>query len=1548
MLTGYGIARFEASDARSGSRLVSHILAQVSRDSVFSDALQLVRHYSDLSVERAALEYFENLVVMESSTSGAHSVESETERRSRLIRNTVNELKATYASGSGETWRILLIMEETVSMGLLMLEQLESQEAAQSPLLMVDTPFFLRMLAAVVDVFLDESSEMDVPALKDGANGFERRQQDSLLHPRLLADLQRVLRIHTEWRVIVSIKTLRDPEHVADRVRAFIQPDSLFTSVEKKSAQSGGLSKIGKGKRRASMAPDVAGAAKRLRLEVGSSAAHTVDDDQQDDQKTALAFDLHRYATTMGMSGEDFQSLVAQVAAEHGDIVRAVQYSRDLFSRRRGNVTAAFAADGPTSSSGSALKNISLSISKFTAKHADKIYSLHSAPMGGRGHISQPLTLAQIARVQAPKYSLELLRYAISVCDHDSFEETFVLLKNATLLDDIMRSTQLTDVATIPVDQHEGHGERKIYGKWFREDTMCVLPSAQTMHLATRFAVAEHCLLATYADTCAMGITSQSSAITSQDLIASKRFVSFLVENNADLLSLQVILSMRWLPEDALAVVQTQLVRLLSTVFQSRRIDNLLGLGLMLAMDQRDAFNSFRKQISRENVAKDFYRFQQLAKIGADAARAWQQIAFLHQCVELEGNARWWHYLNLLEIQCDHKAFQSERRDLNYIRTLVPTLLAKSSYDYYTIQEFTRHYQIEDSYPALVYVEALLTVPEATSTKTLEYQDKIVGVLEDIHEQHLVSMLLKVLPKIPGTDYDRLLFVFRLLLEHTSYDDKDEVERRIEVLQVLKVYALSRRSGMMAKLAHARPRAVTPQGGIDLQIEELICFHRVMSKPLEILPEILTTRNFAILCNLVAPLRLKSDELLMLLLKNVVDGHRQTLEIVDENNERSAMRQALSGSELERLFGILDSLSAVESKITASEWLAEHLQTPHHKLRSLKFALQAAIASSRSGQRADDPADVTNSDFRGLQAVTRIEHKVIRVKLQLIFAESGSVQSMDETELIELALEEPKELFFELYRSFAASVMACEGSREVASMHSVADRVAEVLKLPAHELRGELIRDLLVLDAVYGGTSQKQRDRDRASVKNGHGLEDIFTPTEGERRDARDEELIQMIIYIATKVADDAADNADPAVALIEYLVTLARETKPRAGVTFRAKLRAARTVLHLAQSHRDLVAMAVEKKLQLAKFDVAVQELVEYIRHCRHMILFEEHRVPYEIGFVMRTKKEVLVRSLLRQQAATVDDAWVLRSVCNVMLEFDVQAPDLWEFALSKMKKLGMVRSLSRVLDGLSHQTFVRSIPGANGVWKSTLLSPLLRLKSLIEARRSTSVSTPPGVRDRICTELELMVTMLQKCPFLDQIDVAAFVVHLRDLTLAKSEVLAGIDLYTYAVRCATAIPRPSARQQALQRIIQAGAYMQVLEQVCDASVLFDDSLGTENDEQVADQVDLLQAVFTEAKKRQEFTKLFDTPFEHALLEFLAATGDIDDALAMLLEMKRLDAASTLVELLYESHPHVAPADYATDDLHTPNALTQQQRWETLQQYIAASSSPCLAVYQR
>ena len=63
----------------------------------------------------------------------------------------------------------------------------------------------------------------------------------------------------------------------------------------------------------------------------------------------------------------------------------------------------------------------------------------------------------------------------------------------------------------------------------------------------------------------------------------------------------------------------------------------------------------------------------------------------------------------------------------------------KTHMDLYTVLEFTRHYNIEDSFPSILYVEALLL----SETSSNHYRDRIIGVLEDVH-QHQVFNFVQV------------------------------------------------------------------------------------------------------------------------------------------------------------------------------------------------------------------------------------------------------------------------------------------------------------------------------------------------------------------------------------------------------------------------------------------------------------------------------------------------------------------------------------------------------------------------------------------------------------------------------------------------------------------------------------------------------------------------------------------------------------------------------------------------------------------------------------
>lgn len=926
----------------------------------------------------------------------------------------------------------------------------------------------------------------------------------------------------------------------------------------------------------------------------------------------------------------------------------------------------------------------------------------------------------------------------------------------------------------------------------------------------------------------------------------------------------------------------------------------------MLTLEQVDAFNAFKRQISRENVAKDFHRFQQLALIGSDAARAWQQIAFLHQCVELEGNARWWHYLNLLGIECDHKAFQSERRDLAYIRQLVPALIVKSNFDFYTVLEFARHYQIDDNFTSLAYVEALLLRKDAT-TAELEYQDKIVGVLDDIHEQHLISLLLKSVLKISGFDYSRLLFVFRLLLEHTNYPDRDEVERRVEVLHILRVYTATRaQDAALPGNADNGDRAKK----LDLHLLGHVSFHDLITKPRDVLSQLLNKDNFEILFDLAVPLRLQTDELQMLLLKNLVQHHLRPVE--------GAAADRAHGGEAVLPFDffheILSRLTETENKVTAGEWLAENFPFGEEKLKALEFAVVSARLGSVDAANEGKERGSRRHTFTGAEALARLEKKILRVRVELllratIFDERNGVASLasgDEAlrELLQL-VGRPAELLSELYRRY--SLQSYELNRD--TLHAVVDELEVLVGVSAHKVRRELINEWLVKDAVL-------------RVSGAPHVECIFEPLETEKMQQKDEDHVKRLIFTAVRYVLERDQSGGEE--LVEFLVRFAKDGKPRAGVTFRAKSRALRVALHIVQLNPSAAANTISSKYQVASIEAFFSDISNYARHCSHMVCLEEHRVPLDIVFLLKTDKGTVARSLLRQHAAHTP--WVLRCVSHLMLDFGVQTVDLWETVLRGMMKLKMVRTLSRILEPLSKLRFVRGLEDGKRIWEYVLLEPLEQLCSASSAppmqlslaeelgdlfstqpKRDTPDPKSPirvvagedlrfnGFQvDSVRAELENMLVLLQKCPFLDHIDVPKFVICLRDLSERAhrdsnaAEILPRLDLHGFAVRCALLIPKPTTRFEALMRIIQAGAYMSVLRELQDSACFISGEMDAGTDFATADnefteQIRLEQAAFAEATRRDAHSDILGTPFEQGFIEYLAATGSVDRVVGIL-----------------------------------------------------------------
>ncbi|KAK1944397.1 hypothetical protein P3T76_004309 [Phytophthora citrophthora] len=83
------------------------------------------------------------------------------------------------------------------------------------------------------------------------------------------------------------------------------------------------------------------------------------------------------------------------------------------------------------------------------------------------------------------------------------------------LVNEILQFTQHNSLAK------SEQGQWELYPRWYRGDA-CALDSYEAMKLVTRFAIAEH--------------KNLRREVEDRDTIASKRYVSFLVEQRADLL----------------------------------------------------------------------------------------------------------------------------------------------------------------------------------------------------------------------------------------------------------------------------------------------------------------------------------------------------------------------------------------------------------------------------------------------------------------------------------------------------------------------------------------------------------------------------------------------------------------------------------------------------------------------------------------------------------------------------------------------------------------------------------------------------------------------------------------------------------------------------------------------------------------------------------------------------------------------------------------------------------------------------------------------------
>lgn len=793
--------------------------------------------------------------------------------------------------------------------------------------------------------------------------------------------------------------------------------------------------------------------------------------------------------------------------------------------------------------------------------------------------------------------------------------------------------------------------------------------------------------------------------------------------------------------------------------------------------------------------------------------------------------------------------------------------------------EFTRQYHIDDNYPLLVYVEELLLLPDGTK---YDYQSLIVGVLDDIHAQYLQPVLSRVIPNVSGLDYSRLEFIYQLLLDRIPCSNQAEITIRLQVLRLLKLQSK----------AKSKEQFVT------------INFHKLMAEPCNVLGANANEDNFEIIAAIGVLLQVDTDKLNMVLLQNTVKLAQLSRTATDDKRRWNFAR-------FEKI--LINSVSPI-ARASAAQWLAEQLANDVEKLKALNYAVNIFEATEISIIKSENSKETTLvSELQSGQLKKDVIYYEIKILMQKL--ETRKLESMMPNIMKDVRrwIDKPRTLFVELYRQYFNLFHAIKQS---SMLHRIGDVILDKLKLANEKLQLHLVQLWLTEDAVR--VCKTAWDYSEAFSIGLYDKEpNIFTPSADEEYDDRDQELVEKIYSIVSWVAKDEAgldsnveSNNPELVEIIEYLFNFVKETRARAGVTSRAKMRAARILLLCTKIWS--VGMRENVSAGTNMTDILV-ELKTYLRYGRYMIVLEEHRVPIDSQSFIKMDKTIIVESLLRRHEENgVTPAWALNCASEAMLDFDIDNASLWYRTLKLLTEKQMFKQLLSLLVALSGKSIVQTIPDAYTFWEVTLHSPLTSLLSMCkngsmenqfdfgsdEEEIAGNVSPQRIPYKRVQQVLEDVVQLLRTCPFLERIDIPKIIVLVRDIGdllsikkfNGKQTMAEKLNLNSIAVRIAIMIPRPRTRYEALVQIIKAGAYQSVLDEMIDTAAISDEEqpsadTGTSGSSGglFQEQLALLHVIFTEAVSQGYHQAILKTPFKQSFLEFIASTNDIEHTLTLL-----------------------------------------------------------------
>eukprot|EP01156_Anaeramoeba_ignava_P022884 Anaeramoba_ignava/c21138_g1_i1.p1 GENE.c21138_g1_i1~~c21138_g1_i1.p1 ORF type:complete len:962 (+),score=240.05 c21138_g1_i1:34-2886(+) len=797
-------------------------------------------------------------------------------------------------------------------------------------------------------------------------------------------------------------------------------------------------------------------------------------------------------------------------------------------------------------------------------------------------------------------------------------------------------------------------------------------------------------------------------------------------------------------------------------------IDHGLSVAYLTSLPCQDGFETFRKCLMETRF--DYKRLYQVAKIGMMTGILWKQPSFYQDCKELQDNAYWWNFFQLLQIDFSEVEFL-ESGDRSYHHSLVPVLLQKTNLDLFLTIEFCECYGIGPDLPKLLFIQLLLLSNDSEDEDVSDYQDKILAVMDEIDTQDVLHLFKDICYKnVNQKDYRKLEYVCNQIIRLESGKIPDEISRDLIILSILENY--DKQFCNSETIEYSK-----------------IPFHDLMEDPWTVLRPLISEITLNYLLPLVSPLDLSVDQFYRCVFDNLI------------NNQ-----QNISHDSVQKLRYYVDLIRNEYLRIQLYLKICEHMESGTESHSLAQTALQMIAQALLSLQ------DISEDDEEYHAKINmQIKFQKLRLtceKLDSKILTSWQLKLNGITGISEQLFNDIPELICRLYQSQSISYLSLLKKKKkrkldivnfsdnqpeiyLDNLHLLINDIAARHQLNADKIRSSLIQFWLLSNPEDEAKSKmdgfkahfvRSKKKKIKELQNNLDSKSNLTTNNNQKQNINPqekEEISSIDNYILDQLHREEEKNIE---LRLEYLLTYGKIEKNLVFLLNYAyqKTTAKTTPMSKARSIKLAFTIGTHQQItSLFKNDISkLYSRMQLLFFCSE---FSKISMEINVKQLSSVNKEDLVIHLLTNYSQNIQ-ACIIAS--QIMFDFKINNQDIWQKLFTKLVDLKLISIIFPLFLNLSRYPQIQSLPNIKELFQRSIMFPIEELMTFSKQKKEQTKSILGNSKflwrkkyeDQL---MRLVVDLIVSSPYLFDLDLPLFV---RDFTVLGSAENASRCFYLFA----------------------------------------------------------------------------------------------------------------------------------------------------------------------